>query len=137
MVPSAFVVLDTLPLTPSGKVDRRVLPAPDRFMSALDEALVPPRTPAEETLGAIWCEVLELKHVGVHDDFFTDLGGHSLLATQLVSRVRDAFGIELPLRRLFETPTIAELAVAIEALLIESFEALTDEGAERLVRGEP
>ena len=136
MVPSAFVVLDALPLTPSGKVDRRVLPAPDRFMSASDEACVLPRTPAEESLAAIWCEVLELKQVGVHDDFFTDLGGHSLLATQLVSRVRDAFGIELPLRRLFETPTIAELAVAIEALLIESFEALTDEGAERLVRGE-
>jgi SAM-dependent methyltransferase/acyl carrier protein len=136
MVPSAFVLLDAFPLTPSGKVDRPALPAPGQARAELDAAYVAPRTPAEESLAAIWCDVLELKQVGVHDNFFTDLGGHSLLATQLVSRVRDVFGTELPLRRLFDTPTIAELAIAIEALLIESFEALTDEETERLIRGE-
>jgi acyl carrier protein len=112
-VPTAFVFLDELPLTPNGKVDRAALPAPSR--SSLDRACVyvAPRTPLEQTLAQMWVEVFGLDEVGIHDNFF-DLGGHSLLATQLASRLRAIFRVELPLRRLFETPTIAELAEAIE-----------------------
>jgi acyl carrier protein len=113
MVPSAFVMLDKLPLTPIGKVDRRALPAPDRARPEIEEAFVPPRTPVEELLASIWREVLGLQQVGIHDDFF-DLGGHSLIATQVLSRVRRAIQVDLPLRRLFQAPTIAQLAKAIE-----------------------
>jgi acyl carrier protein len=82
------------------KVDRRALPAPDAARPELEEAFVPPRTPVEEALAGIWEEVFGLEQVGIHDDFF-ELGGHSLLATQVVSRLRRAFGVELPLRRFF------------------------------------
>ena len=113
MVPSAFVVLAALPLTPSGKVNRRALPVLDRVRPESAGAYVSPRTPIEEVLVGIWSKVLGLKQVGVNDNFF-ELGGHSLLATQLVSRVRDAFQIELPLRSLFEAPTVAGLSKEIE-----------------------
>jgi acyl-coenzyme A synthetase/AMP-(fatty) acid ligase/acyl carrier protein len=116
MVPSLFVELEVLPLTLNGKVDRRALPAPDKTRPELKAAFVAPRTPAEERLAAICAEVLGLERVGVHDHFF-ELGGHSLLATQVVSRVRQAFEIELPLRSLFETPTVAGLAENIETIL--------------------
>ncbi|MBD2005419.1 MULTISPECIES: non-ribosomal peptide synthetase [Cyanophyceae] len=112
MVPSAFVVLESLPLTPNGKVDRRALPAPEPVKLELAGSYVAPQTPVEEGLVKIFAEVLGVKRVGIHDNFF-ELGGHSLLATQLVSRVRDAFGVELPLRSVFEAPTIAELSKAI------------------------
>jgi amino acid adenylation domain-containing protein len=118
MVPSAWMRLDSLPLTPSGKVDRRALPAPpaaDEEVMADDPSRAP-RDPAEELLAAVWSEVLGVQRVGIHDDFF-ELGGHSLLATQVMSRVREAFNVELPLRRLFEGPTVAELAHAIETAL--------------------
>jgi len=114
MIPSAFVVLESLPLTPNGKVNRRALPAPDRMKPELAGGYVPPQTPVEEALVKIWAEVLALKRVGIHDNFF-EVGGHSLLATQLVSRVRDAFGIELPLRSVFEAPAIAQLAKVVES----------------------
>jgi amino acid adenylation domain-containing protein/non-ribosomal peptide synthase protein (TIGR01720 family) len=113
MIPSAFVLLDELPLTPNGKVDRRVLPAPDWSAIEPDESYVAPRTPAEATLADIWCDVLGLQQIGARDDFF-ERGGHSLLATQLVSRIRDAFKVDLPLRNIFEFPTIAELATQID-----------------------
>ena len=113
MVPGAFVTLEALPLTPNGKVDRAALPAPDRDRSTLEVAFVPPRNPIEEMLANIWCAVLGLDRVGAYDDFF-DLGGHSLLATQVTSRIRDAFGVDLPLRDLFGSPTIAGVARRID-----------------------
>src|SRR5215211_3761496 len=115
MVPSAFVLLETLPLTPNGKLDRLALPAPSLARPELDMNFVAPRTPVEEQLVEIWKKVLGLERVGIHDDFF-ELGGHSLLATRVVSRVRGALRVELPLRYLFETPTIAGLAERIEAV---------------------
>ncbi|MGH7833991.1 MAG: non-ribosomal peptide synthetase, partial [Candidatus Binatia bacterium] len=116
MIPSVFVPLDSLPLTPSGKMDRKALPAPDSSRPELDNRFVAPRTPGERSLAKIWAEVLKLEKVGIHDNFF-DLGGHSLLATQVISRLRDAFRIDLPLRSLFESPTVAGLAECIETLL--------------------
>ena len=107
MVPAIFVILEELPLTPSGKVDRGRLPAPDPSRSTA--AAVTPRTPSEELLAGIWAEILGRQDFGVEDDFFA-LGGHSLLAVQVISRVRRVFGVELSLRKVFETPTLTALA---------------------------
>jgi amino acid adenylation domain-containing protein len=112
MLPSALVVLETLPLTPNGKVDRRALPAPERW-AAVEMA---PRTPVEELVAEIWADVLGVERVGVEASFF-DLGGHSLLATRVISRLRTTLGIELPLRALFEQPTVAGLAARVETAL--------------------
>ena len=109
MVPSRFVLLESLPQAPNGKVDRQRLPDPTPARPELDTAFVAPRTPVEESLAEVWRDLLDLERIGVHDNFF-DLGGHSLLATQLVARIRDAWRVDLPLRALFETPTVAELA---------------------------
>lgn len=114
MVPSAFVVLEALPLTPNGKVDRRALPTPNPVKTEL-AAVDTPRTSVEEKLVGIWIEVLGLEQVGVQDNFF-ELGGHSLLATQLLSRVRNTFGVEVPIRSLFETPTVEAIAKYIETV---------------------
>jgi amino acid adenylation domain-containing protein len=114
MVPNAFVVLESLPLTPNGKVDRRALPAPD-LHSEQKGKYVAPRTPIEEMLAQIWTQVLKLEQVGIDDNFF-EVGGHSLLATQLLSRIRNIFKVELPLRELFAKATIAELARSLEQL---------------------
>jgi acyl carrier protein len=105
--------LDELPLSPNGKVDRKALPVPDGSRPELEKAYMPPRTRVEQTLVEIWREILKLERVGIHDNFF-DLGGHSLLATKIISRVRDALKIDLPLRILFETPTIQGLAQNIQ-----------------------
>ncbi len=114
MIPSAFVMLEKLPLTASGKVDRQALPAPDATRPHLERVFVAPRNDLEEKLARIWAAVLGLERVGVDDNFF-ELGGHSLLATQLLFQLRDALQIELPLHWLFEASTIAELAEKIES----------------------
>jgi amino acid adenylation domain-containing protein/non-ribosomal peptide synthase protein (TIGR01720 family) len=114
MVPTAFVVLETLPLTPSGKVDHKALPAPDPSRPDLENVFVAPRTAVEQVLAQIWSELLGLTQVGIYDNFFS-LGGHSLLATQVVARLRAALGVELPLRRIFEAPTISMLAEQVAA----------------------
>ena len=106
MIPAAFVFLDTLPLTPTGKVDRKALPAPDTSRPDLSVSFVTPRNAVEKVVAGIWVEVLNLERVGVHDSFF-DLGGHSLLAMRVLSQMRDALKVDLPLRALFEKPTIA------------------------------
>ena len=113
MVPAAYVLLDKLPLTPNGKLERSALPAPEQSMMSDDGDYDAPRTEAEKALAEMWAEVLRLPRVGVNDNFF-ELGGHSLLGIQLMSRMRQQFRVELPLRTLFETPTIAALGSLLE-----------------------
>ncbi|HEX8474391.1 MAG TPA: amino acid adenylation domain-containing protein, partial [Pyrinomonadaceae bacterium] len=116
MVPAAFVELESIPLTPNGKVDRRALPAPEQNRAETGIEYAAPRTPIEEMLAGIWSEVLGVEQVGIHDNFF-ELGGHSLLASRLLSRARANFALELPLRALFESPTVSTLASQIETSL--------------------
>jgi acyl carrier protein len=111
MLPTAFVRVDALPLTANGKLDVAALPNPEH---AAAEAYVPPRTAAEQVVAEIWGEVLGRETVGAEDNFFA-LGGHSLLATQVLSRVEQAFGVKLPVRALFEEPTVAALAARLDA----------------------
>ena len=127
MVPSAFVLLEQFPLTPNGKIDRRALPEPE-FSRASETSYAAARTPLEEKLLKIWSEILRIENLGIHDNFF-DLGGHSLLATRLFVRIRDQMGLELPLRALFEEPTIAELAARIENMswATQQGSSMTDE----------
>jgi acyl carrier protein len=112
MVPNAYVCLDALPIAPGGKVDRKRLPAPDREEG---EAFVAPRGELEEAVANIYAAVLSVPRVSATDDFFT-LGGHSLLATQLVARLRDSLSVEVPLKTVFEHPTVEALAKAVDAL---------------------
>jgi hypothetical protein len=113
MIPSAFVILESLPLSSNGKIDRRALPTPGYSDQQRD--FVAPRTPTEEALGEIWTEMLSLERVGVNDSFF-EIGGHSLLAAQVISRIRTTFRVELPLRSLFEATTIEALARVIDEM---------------------
>jgi acyl carrier protein len=112
MVPAAFVLLAALPLTPNGKVDRQALPAPDQARLDLEKVFVAPRTPIEETVTRVWMEVLGRQQVSIYDNFF-ELGGHSLLAAQVIYRLREVFLVDLPLRSLFETPTVAGVAAVV------------------------
>ncbi len=112
MVPSSFVLLDALPLTPNGKVDRKALPAPQGQLP--DSAFVPPKTPAEIAVAKIWCDILGLEQVGLHDDFF-ELGGHSLMATKLISRLETFHGVEARLRDIFDAPTVAAMSKWLES----------------------
>jgi amino acid adenylation domain-containing protein len=147
MVPSAFVMIDFLPLTPNGKLDRKALPIADLFHRAQGKTYRAPRTPVEEKMAAIWAEVLRVDKVGMDDNFF-DLGGHSLLATQAMSRMRAVFNCDIPLRTLFESPTVGDLAKIISVQqaaqvseteidrLLEDLEAMSNEDAERTYKGQ-
>jgi amino acid adenylation domain-containing protein len=130
MLPAAFVVLETFPLTTNGKIDRRALPAPDQVVHAASRDDSGPRTEIEATLAEIWGQILGLETVGISENFF-DLGGHSLLATQIVTRVRDIFEIELPLAALFRGATVADLAAVIEEILLDEIERLSDAEVEQ------
>jgi acyl carrier protein len=143
MIPSAFVMLPTLPRTATGKVDRKALPPPGRERPALESPFEAPRTPVEEELASIWAGVLGLEPVGIHDPFW-ELGGDSLRATQILSRVAEMFDAPVPLHTFFEAPTIAGLATRVIrsrieeaspdeiACLFARVEALSDEEARRL-----
>jgi acyl carrier protein len=113
MVPAVFVLLERLPVTANGKLDRAALPEPDAARPELEARYLAPADAVERRLAELWGEVLGLERVGVQDNFFSELGGHSLLATQLLSRIRKAFDVELALRTLFEAPTVRELADAV------------------------
>jgi acyl carrier protein len=130
MLPAAIASIKQWPVGPNGKLDKGSLPAPEKNRSHVDQSYVAPRTPTEKMLAAIWGEVLGMDQVGVHDNFF-HFGGHSLLATLLVSRVREAFQVELPLERLFEEPTVAALSVAIVQSQAQQFEIY---GMEEILR---
>ncbi|MGB7922916.1 MAG: AMP-binding protein, partial [Pyrinomonadaceae bacterium] len=144
MVPAAYVFLDEFPLTQSGKVDKRALPAPDLSRTMGDQPYQAPRTPVEAILAGIWGELLKIERVGINDNFFT-LGGHSLLAMQLLSRVREAFQVELPLRAIFESPTVVGMATGIAQSLagqlddaaagqvLSKLESLSDDQAQLLL----
>ena len=123
MVPAAFMFLDTLPLTANGKIDRRSLPVPDQNRPEQESSFVAPRTPVEELLAQIWSEVLILEQVGIHDNFF-ELGGHSLSLTQVASRIQRDFLVLLPLRILFDAPTIADQSAAIVTAQLTQEDAL-------------
>jgi amino acid adenylation domain-containing protein len=117
MMPSAIVLLDMMPLTPNGKIDRRALPVPD-LRPELELTFAAPRTPTEEIVANIWSEVLSIMPIGIHDNFF-ELGGHSLLSIQIISRLRESFAIDLPISLLFASPTIAEFCQAIETQIAD------------------
>jgi acyl carrier protein len=122
MIPSAFVIMQELPRTATGKVNRRALPEPDTTRPDLETPYVPPTTPLETALARVWRNVVGLDQVGVNDSFF-ELGGHSLLAVQVVARVREALGVDVPLQAFFESPTVAGLATA----MVERWTAQMDE----------
>ena len=128
MVPATFVCLDVLPLTSNGKVNCAALPAPNATNTVQDDTFTAPRTPIEERVAEIVASLLGLEQVGRDDNFFL-LGGHSLLGTQVIARVHDTFGVDLPLRGLFDAPTVAELAAEIERLILATLEAMSDEEA--------
>ena len=115
MVPSAFVLLDSIPLTPNGKVDRKALPAPNRLRQSDQARHLAPHTPTERAVATIWSEILGMERIGIDDNFF-ELGGHSLLATQVISRINTTWAMRLPLKNLFERPTVKGLAERVDAL---------------------
>ncbi len=145
MVPSAYIPLDALPLTASGKLDRRALPAPEWSRDVLEGEFVAPRTPVEKVLADIWSQVLGVQQIGVHDNFF-ELGGHSLLATQIISRTREIFRLDIALRAIFEAPTVAEMSQTIiaqettpgqveqVALLLKTVKDIPLEGIQRMLK---
>jgi len=125
MVPATFVRLDTLPSNNSGKLDRAALPAPTSQNTITDEVYLAPRTPVEKGMVAILGMLLGMDKIGLNDNFFF-LGGHSLLGTQLIARVRNTFGVELSLRKVFDSPTAGELSDEIERLLSRQHEISAD-----------
>jgi len=134
MIPSAFVPLAELPLTPHGKVDRDALPPPPRETPGASAGRGP-ESPVEERVAAIAADLLRLDRVGVDENFFA-IGGHSLLGTQMIARVHDAFGVELALRTIFEAPTVARLSAEIERLVLRRVESMSEDEARRLAGAE-
>jgi amino acid adenylation domain-containing protein len=145
MVPAAFVMLESFPLTPNGKTDYDRLPAPSSFRAGSSVPYVPPRNALEETLAAIWCEILGVERVGIDDDFF-ELGGHSLRATRVATRAREALRVEVPVRDLFDHPTLRTLGPRVEEMMgslavddqdllahLEALEGLSDDEVLRLL----
>jgi Phosphopantetheine attachment site/AMP-binding enzyme C-terminal domain len=126
MLPSRFVLLDALPLTFNGKIDRKALPVPDNCRPEMDTSFVAPRTPIEEKVAGMWSEVLGVAPVGVQDNFF-ELGGNSLLATQIISRACEAFQIDLKVGPFFEKPTVERLALVILEAQLKGDDALLAE----------
>jgi acyl carrier protein len=129
MIPASFVLLERMPRNANGKIDRQVLPRPEPTRAPRARAVVDHRswTGTEQVLGGIWKDLLRMDQVGLDDDFF-DLGGHSLLAIQMISRIRDALGIEIPTRTLFDNPTISALS---KTVLAQAADTLTSSGAAR------
>ena len=121
MIPTAFVPLEKLPLTSNGKVNRKILPAPDQLNTEVKESFITPRNSLEEQLTNIWAEVLKIEKVGIYNNFFS-LGGHSLLVTQLISRMRDDIGVELVIQDVFNYPTVADLAVIVTPNLAQDID---------------
>jgi iturin family lipopeptide synthetase A len=130
MIPAAFMLLEKLPLTSNGKVDRQALPALSHDRVPAAPSAAGPSTETEKALAAIWRELLNIESIGVHDDFF-DLGGQSLVAIKAVSRIRDAFDVDLPLRNLFERPTVAGLAEVIDGLAWVARAPVSGQGSNR------
>ncbi len=130
MVPAMYVSIDTIPLTPNGKVDRNALPAPDAANTLGEDVFHAPQTEVEQVVAGILAPLLGVERVDVEANFFA-LGGHSLLGIQLISRVRDALGVELSLRTVFEAPSVAELSAEIERLLCAKLEAMSEEEVQR------
>jgi amino acid adenylation domain-containing protein len=132
MVPATFVRLEKLPLTASGKVDRMSLPAPDASNTLREETRAAPRTEMEKTVARILARLLNLEDVDVEENFFA-LGGHSLLGAQLIARLRETFGIEMPLRVIFEAPTVADLSAEVDRLLLAKVQRMSDDEVEHLL----
>jgi acyl carrier protein len=133
MIPTTFVLLEALSLTPNGKVDRSALPVPDEFNTLRNEVATAPSTPLEEQLVSLLAPLLGLQQVGIDDNFFM-LGGHSLLGTQLIARIADTFGVTMTLRTLFDAPTVRELSYEIEDLIIARVDAMSDDEVHHLLR---
>jgi len=133
MIPATFVVVESLPLTPNGKLDRAALPVPDATTTLRDEVIALPATPTEKRVAAIVTSLMNLEQVGVDDNFFL-LGGHSLLGTQLIAQVAETFGVDIPLRSLFDAPAVRLLAAEIERLLLAKVETMSDEEALQLLQ---
>ena len=130
MVPALYVTIDTIPLTPNGKVDRAALPAPDASNTLGEDVFHAPQTEVEQVVAGILAPLLGVERVDVEANFFA-LGGHSLLGIQLISRLRDSLGVELSLRTVFESPSVAELSAEIERLLCAKLEAMSEEEVQR------
>jgi len=129
MIPGVFVLLEALPLTPNGKIDAAALPKPSSENSLGDAGFVAPRNPVEVRLAKIMAELLGMEEIGVDDNFFL-LGGHSLLGTQVIARVRESFGVDVALRTLFDSPTVAKLGEEIERNIVTKLEAMSEEDAQ-------
>lgn len=132
MLPAAIVFIEKFPLTSNGKLDREALPPPE---FAHRESSRGPRTPHEEILAGLFAEILEVQRVSIDDNFF-DLGGHSLLATQLISRIRSALGVDVPIGAVFDAPSVAGMAEIVEAIILEQVEGMSEQEASRLT-GQP